>query len=131
MFCLLSESMGILDSYLFEELKTAANKGGMGFEQNMIIYEGKTQPSFRKLQSKVHYRALGEYKGNLCIIDTKDVVSYATLINCFEKIGVTHALYIDMGNGWNHSWYRGNDGNVIEIHPKTHSFITNWLVFKK
>ena len=48
-----------------------------------------------------------------------------------EKLGVTHALYLDMGNGWNHSWYRSNDGDVIEIHPKTHSFATNWIVFKK
>ena len=113
------------------ELKLAANNGGMGFGQNMIIYDGKTQPSFRKLHSKFEYRALCEYHGKLCVIDSRGVVSYASFINSLEMIGVTHALYLDMGRGWNHSWYRGNDGKVVEIHPKTHSYITNWLVFKK
>ena len=113
------------------ELKLAADKGGMGFGQNMIIYNGKTQPPFRKLHSKFQYRALCEYRGKLCVIDSKGVVSYASFIASLENIGVTHALYLDMGRGWNHSWYRGNDGKVVEIHPKTHSYTTNWLVFKK
>lgn len=114
-----------------DELKLAAENGGMGFGQNMIIYDGETQPSFRKLQSKFEYRALCEYHGKLCVIDSKGVVSYASFINSLEKIGVTHALYLDMGRGWNHSWYRDNNGTVVEIHPKTHSYTTNWLVFKK
>ena len=114
-----------------DELKLAAENGGMGFGQNMIIYDGETQPSFRKLQSKFEYRALCEYQGILCVIDSKGVVSYASFINSLEKIGVTHALYLDMGRGWNHSWYRDNKGTVVEIHPKTHSYTTNWLVFKK
>ena len=114
-----------------DELKLAAKNGGMGFGQNMIIYDGETQPSFRKLQSKFEYRALCEYHGKLCVIDSKGVVSYDSFINSLEKIGVTHALYLDMGRGWNHSWYRDNNGTVVEIHPKTHSYTTNWLVFKK
>ena len=114
-----------------DELKLAAENGGMGFGQNMIIYDGETQPFFRKLQSKFEYRALCEYHGKLCVIDSKGVVSYASFINSLEKIGVTHALYLDMGRGWNHSWYRDNKGTVVEIHPKTHSYTTNWLVFKK
>ena len=114
-----------------DELKLAAENGGMGFGQNMIIYDGETQPSFRKLQSKFEYRALCEYHGKLCVIDSKGVVSYASFINSLEKIGVTHALYLDMGRGWNHSWYRDNNGTVVEIYPKAHSYTTNWLVFKK
>ena len=113
------------------DLKLAADNGGMGFGQNMIIYDGKTQPSFKKLHSKFHYRALCEYKGKLCVIDSKEIVSYASFISFLEQIEVAHALYLDMGRGWNHSWYRGNDGKVVEIHPKTHNYTTNWLVFKK
>ena len=49
-----------------------------------------------------------------------------------ELIPLTGILYnLDMGRGWNHSWYRDNKGTVVEIHPKTHSYTTNWLVFKK
>ena len=103
----------------------------MGFGQNMIIYDGVTQPSFRRQQSKFENRALCEYHGKLCVIDSKGVISYASFIESLENIGVTHALYLDMGSGWNHSWYRNNDGKVVEIHPKTHSCTTNWLVFMK
>lgn len=120
----------LLHNYI-DELKMAAEKDGMGFGQNMIIYNGETQSSFRKLGSRFEYRALCEYKGKLCIIDSKEVVSYASFIESLEKIGVTHALYLDMGNGWNHSWYRDNNGNVVEIHPKTHTYTTNWIVFKR
>ena len=63
-----------------------------------------------------------------CAVSSLDTINH---IDSLEKIGVTHALYLDMGGGWNHSWYRGNDGKVVEIHPKTHNYTTNWLVFKK
>ena len=86
----------LLHDYI-DELKQAAEKGGMGFGQNMIIYNGETQPSFRKLGSRFEYRALCEYQGKLCIIDSNGVVSYASFIESLEKIGVTHALYLDMG----------------------------------
>lgn len=120
----------LLHTYV-DELNLAADNGGMGFAQNMIIHDGKTQPSFRNLKSRFEYRALCEYQGKLCVIDSKEVVSYSTFIAYLEKLGVTHALYLDMGRGWNHSWYRDNNGNVVEIHPKTHSYTTNWLVFMK
>lgn len=120
----------LLHTYV-NELKLAAENGGMGFGQNMIIHNGKTQPSFKNLNSRFEYRALCELKGKLCVIDSKEVISYAEFIYSLEKIGVTHALYLDMGSGWNHSWYRDNNGMVVDIHPKTHSYTTNWLVFKK
>lgn len=113
------------------ELRIASENGGMGFGQNMIIYNGVTQPSFRDPNSCFEYRALCEYRGKLCVIDSKEVLSYATFIYCLERIGVTHALYLDMGSGWNHSWYRDNNDNVVELHPRTHSYTTNWLVLKK
>ena len=131
MFRVLSRQWKFLLYNYIDELKMASEKGGMGFGQNMIIYNGETQPSFRNLGSRFEYRALCEYQGKLCVIDSREVVSYAAFIASLEKLGVTNALYLDMGSGWNHSWYRDNDGNVVEIHPKTHSFTTNWIVFFK
>ena len=68
-------------------------------------------------------------------VDERTFVNVMVLLKLFisslEKIGVTHALYLDMGSGWNHSWYRDNEERVVEIHPKTHSYTTNWLVFKR
>lgn len=125
----LSQSFAVY--WPIEELQMAAQHGGIGFSQNMIIHNGITQKSFRNLKSKFEYRALCELNGKICIIDSQEAISYAKFISLLEKIGITHALYLDMGGGWNHSWYRNNDGKTVDIHPKTHSYTTNWLVFKR
>ena len=114
-----------------EELKRAAQKGGMGFRQNMMIFNHKTLPSFRKLTSKFEYRALCEYKGELCIIDSKKSIPYKTFISLLEQLKVKNALYLDMGRGWNYSYYRDNEGRVHDIHPRRHQYTTNWIVFSK
>lgn len=43
-----------------------------------------------------------------------------------------NALYLDMGGGWNYSWYRDSVGKAHDIHPQTYGSIyqTNWIVFK-
>ena len=42
-----------------------------------------------------------------------------------------NALYMDMGAGWNHSFYRDSSNVLHILHPKTHSYPTNWLVVYK
>ena len=114
-----------------EALKLAAQKGGMGFRQNMMIFNYKTQPSFRKLTSKFEYRALCEYKWKLCLIDSKRSIPYKKFLSLLENLKVKYALYMDMGSGWNYSWYRDDNGRVHQIHPRGHQYTTNWLVFRK
>jgi hypothetical protein len=48
-----------------------------------------------------------------------------------EDFAPRHALYMDMGAGWNHSWYRKADGTVHEIHPTDFKsqYCTNWITF--
>ena len=48
------------------------------------------------------------------------------------KLKVKNALYLDMGEGWNYSWYRDKFGDVHEIHPQIagSEYQTNWIVFK-
>ena len=114
-----------------EEMIKSSKCGGMGFGQNMIIFNHRTQPSFRNLSSKFVYRALCELNGEICVIESIHVVPYSSFISSLEKLSVKHALYLDMGSGWNYSWYRDNNGVVKEIHPYVHSYLTNWLVFRR
>ena len=51
-----------------------------------------------------------------------------TNLQALLDAGVEHALYMDMGAGWNHSFYRDEDGQVHILHPKGHDYPTNWLV---
>lgn len=111
-------------------LDKAAANGGMGFGQASIIHSGHR---VKKLwRSGVnHYRALCEKGGQLCIVDSREAVDYARFVDLLEAYGVTEALYLDMGAGWNHSWWRDADGSVHEIHPRQgkSNYCTNWITF--
>ena len=78
-----------------------------------------------------HYRALCEKQGQLCIVDSREAVEYSDFVDMLERYGVNEALYLDMGAGWNHSWWRDADGTVHEIHPRLDKsrYCTNWIVF--
>ena len=120
-----------------ELLDSVAAAGGMGFGQALIIHNGESiRPLWRDNlgSNKVtHYRALCEKDGQLCIVDSRDEVEYATFVEMLEAFEPRHALYLDMGAGWNHSWWRDKDGKVHEIHPVADKsrYCTNWITFYK
>ena len=115
-----------------KHVKQAAQDGGMAFGQAMIIHQGEA--NFKgpvKPTSKNKYRALCELNGQLCIIDATNTLSFQEFTNSLLQLGVTHALYLDMGKGWNFSYYRDNNNQVNYIHNISTAYATNWLVFKK
>ena len=115
-----------------ELLDSVAQAGGMGFGQAIIIYNGESiRPLWREGVNK--YRALCEKDGRLCVVDSRDEVSYEQFVDLLEKFGPQYALYMDMGAGWNHSWWRDTDGQVHEIHPVAEKsrYCTNWITFYK
>ncbi len=62
------------------------------------------------------------------VIANKEEMTYREYLDLLLAYGVQNALYMDMGTGWNHSFYRDADNQLHIIHPKTHSYPTNWLV---
>ena len=115
-----------------ELLDSVAAAGGMGFGQAIIIHDGESiRPLWRDGVNQ--YRALCEKDGRLCIVDSRDAVSYERFVALLEQFEPRHALYMDMGAGWNHSWWRDSDGNVHEIHPVADKsrYCTNWITFYK
>ena len=121
-----------------ELLDSVAAAGGMGFGQAIIIHDGESiRPLWRDKYddkgTKAQFRALCEKDGRLCIVDSRDEVSYVRFVALLEAFAPTHALYMDMGAGWNHSWWRDSDGQVHEIHPiaEKSRYCTNWITFYK
>ena len=113
-------------------LDSVAQAGGMGFGQALIIHEGESiRPLWRDGVNQ--YRALCEKDGRLCIVDSRDEVSYEQFVAMLEDFAPRHALYMDMGAGWNHSWWRDGEGRVHEIHPTAEKsrYCTNWITFYK
>ena len=113
-----------------ELLDSVAAAGGMGFGQAIIIHDGESiRPLWRDGVNQ--YRALCEKDGRLCIVDSRDEVSYERFVALLEEFAPRHALYMDMGAGWNHSWWRDSVGEVHEIHPIADKsrYCTNWITF--
>lgn len=112
-----------------KKLDVAAQNGGMGFGQEMLIHNGTRVQTIRKDSNKNEFRALCELNGRLCIIDSKGVSQFGDFIQNLLGIGVTEALYLDMGRGWNYSWYRDSTGTAHEIHKQRIIYATNWITF--
>ena len=115
-----------------ELLDSVAAAGGMGFGQAIIIHDGESiRPLWREKAN--WYRALCEKDGRLCIVDSRDSVEYEDFVRLLEDFAPRHALYMDMGAGWNHSWWRDSAGLVHEIHPVAPKsrYCTNWITFYK
>jgi len=115
-----------------ELLDSVAQAGGMGFGQAIIIHDGESiRPLWRDGVNQ--YRALCEKDGRLCIVDSRHAVEYDEFVALLEKLAPRHALYMDMGAGWNHSWWRDGKGTVQEIHPVADKsrYCTNWITFYK
>ena len=110
-----------------DSITKAADTGGMAFSQIMLVYNGRRCPSHVKGRSR--FRALCEKDGMLCIVESRRLQDFDFFVRSVMDYGVTHALYLQPGKGWNYAWYRDNAGMVHIMHPKTHDYSTNWITF--
>lgn len=110
-------------------LDEAAKNGGMAFAQELMIHNGKIMQTVRKDNNKNQFRSLCQIGNRLCIIESKGTVNLVEYKKSLLQIGVSEALYIDMGTGWNHAWYHYSTDSIVELHPKKHGYCTNWITF--
>ena len=107
----------------------------MGFCQEYIIHEGHYQPNTRTENQRFNrvemYRVLALIADTLRIVENTEPMHFSDFVPLLLKARVMEALYMDMGAGWNHSWYRTADGSVHEIHPTDFKsqYCTNWITF--
>ncbi len=111
-----------------KKLNEAAQNGGAAFGQELLIYKGKRLETMRKDSGENQYRALCNEDGKLCVVESEGVLSLGDFKEALLELGVSEALYLDMGRGWNHAWYRDR-GKVVELHPHAHDYCTNWITF--
>ena len=116
---------------------TGANGWNMGFCQLLIVHNAQARPIGSKMRkNRTVYRALCEKNGKLFIVESKKVVTYEDFVKYLVEFKVKHALYLDMGGGWNYAWYRDVKAQIKEIFPESKSapsykFRTNWITFYK
>ena len=113
-----------------EAIQKAAEAGGSGFMQFGLIRNGETVMQFDRPRARC-YRTLAELNGHLCIIDSVNMLHFEDFMAELHRIGVTNALYMDMGAGWNYSWYRNALGRVVTLFGLPVPWSHNWVVFRK
>ena len=107
----------------------AAQNGGCGFAQEMMIHGGNEVAHTRAADNSNEFRALCLIGDKVAIADSKGYMQFGEFIDNLLKAGATEALYLDMGPGWNYSWYRDENGNPVEIHSTPTEYATNWITF--
>lgn len=112
-----------------EEIKKACEKNGVGFEQFMIIHNGK--PATFKFTRYRCFRTMTMINGKLCIIDNKKQMFLEDFRSEVIKLGVKDAIYMDMGSGWNYSWIRNTSGKIKNMFNVPVPYSQNWIVFRK
>jgi hypothetical protein len=113
-----------------QAVKAAAQAGGSGFMQFGLIRDGEIVMSIDRPRARC-YRTLAELNGHLCIIDSVNMLHFDAFLAELLRLGVTNALYMDMGAGWNYSWYRSAAGNVVTLFGLPVPWSHNWIVFQK
>lgn len=112
-------------------LDSAAINSGCGFAQEMLIHKGEKRRNINHNTGVNIFRALCEREGKLCVIESSSAISMEEFKSRLIELNVCEALYMDMGRGWNHAWYRVSKDSVKVLHPKSHNYCTNWITFYK
>ena len=111
-------------------IREAAEAGGSGFMQFGLIRDGEPVMNINRPRARC-YRALAELNGHICIVDSVNMLQFEAFMEELQRIGVTNALYMDMGAGWNYSWYRNAYGRVVTLFGLPVPWSHNWIVFRK
>ncbi len=113
-----------------QAVKNAADAGGSGFMQLALINDRNEVMDFNMPRTRC-FRTLAELNGSLCIIDSVNMLHFDEFLAELNRLGVTNAVYMDMGAGWNYSWYRNTAGRVVTLFGLPVPWSHNWIVFRK
>lgn len=114
-------------------LDKAAEEGGMGFAQEMMIHNGKTVRTTRPLGNNNVFRALCLDKDNqLALYESQGIVTFGNFINALLSQEVKEALYTDMGQGWNYCFYRvnANENAPKYLHDQPLPYASNFIILR-
>lgn len=120
------------ENELKELLEDTARKRGMAFRgYDWIINGERTNLWFDKKDKKYHFRALSDYGGRLCVIESREKTQCERFKDLLVELEVKNAISLDTGLGWQNSWWRESDGRCRILHFFLWPFGTNRIVFKK
>lgn len=114
-------------------LDSAAQEGGTGFAQEMMIHNGNAVKTTRPLGNRNVFRALCLNSDNqLALYESQGVISFGNFIDALLSVGVKEALYTDMGQSWNYCFYRDNNSDTSPkyLHAQSLPYASNFVTIK-
>lgn len=119
------------DSLQYYTNKAISKKGDL-FRQILLIRNGKAVPCDPFRGRALILRAITLYQNKPTVIETEGNATIEDFVNAMLKIGVTNAIYCDMGS-WSYAWYRNIDGIAKDFGTNfmNTDHQTNWFVFEK
>ena len=118
----------------FSAIENTIVEDGSMFTQQWVIKSGDIYRPYARNDStddRFIYRALCEKNDTLMIAQSNHYIPYYLFVKALKAYGMENALYMDMGSGWNHSFYRDNANELHIIFPRRHHYCTNWITFYK
>lgn len=96
--------------------------------QSVNVYKGTPiKPS----SENIYRAACVMSDGGFAVIQSADKISLQKFIDTLIKLGVSDALYLDMGYGWNYGWYRETAASAAtKFFDYKSPYQTNWLIIK-
>ena len=118
-----------------EWIDKSVASGATLFQQILIVQNGKDvyrgipiKPSTKNI-----YRAACIMSdGNFAVIQSEKSRPLIDFIASLIKLGVSDALYLDMGTGWDYGWYREtSESPAVKLFDVRTPYQTNWLIIRK
>ncbi len=117
-----------------EWIEKAKKNNGVLFQQILIIQNGKDVyrgTPIKPITRNVYRAACIMNDGNFAVIQSEKAIPLKDFINSLIKLGVSDALYLDMGKGWNYGWYRSTECEApTMLFDYRSPYQTNWLLIK-
>lgn len=111
--------------------KAAATEGSSAFAQIMLIHNGVPREFTNNYSCRQCFRVLAEYNGRLCIVEGYKPETFSQFISRLDQLGLTNALYLDMGSLINVSWIRRRNGKKHYCFLRVFERPGNCMTFEK
>lgn len=117
-----------------EWIAKAEKNNGSLFQQILIVQNGKNVyrgTPIKPTTSNIYRGACILNDGNFAVIQSLKSLPLKDFINLLMRMGVSDALYLDMGRGWNYGWYRETvETSAIKLFDYKTPYQTNWLIIR-
>lgn len=120
--------------YCTDWIIKAQENNGCLFQQILLVKNGRNVYKGNPIKPDTpnFYRsACIMNDGNFAIIQSQSPLPLKSFIESLMAMGVSDALYLDMGKGWNYGWYRETVASApIKLFDYKSPYQTNWLIIK-